>query len=669
MGSSKVETEAKFRVPDLATFGTLQALRHLGRFKFQPVGSQTVVDRYLDTADRRLFRAGFACRLRSADSKQVLTVKSLTPASGNIHRRRQVEETIDLEQPLGDQPEDWPTSEVRNLVRAKVQQNPLQTIFTIYQTRHILRVYLGQKPVIDFSLDAVSLQDPDTPEFLELEAELLEEGTEADLALFLNTLHSYWPLPPETQSKFELAWIQTRQPVDRGAMSYSLTDNEKYLLEQIAGGPEGTQARRAKIILLGHEGLLLPEIAQKAACSARTVRRWQSLFRKKRLAIFRENLLPGSPQPFPPLNGNEDKENIPPELPTSKETTSDIGAEGPTPAGIAAVELPARPDEPTTKEPAPDRIGLEPTDSLAEAGRKVLGFYFAQMLRHEPGTRAGEDIEALHDMRVATRRMRAALRVFGPAFTRKTLKRLRKGLKATGMALGPVRDLDVSLAKLQAYQQSLPEQEQPGLAILFDAWQAQRDKARQDMLAYLDSGTHAEFTQFMFEFVGTKTMGARPIPGGLPIPYQLRHVVPGLVYDRYEAVHAYEVVLDNASLETLHQLRISFKELRYILEYFREILGEEREAVINQVKIIQDHLGELNDAHVASAILRNFLAGWEESQLHLPLAKRQNPAQVATYLNAKLNEQHQLLITFPRVWARFNNPKFRRNLALAISVL
>jgi CHAD domain-containing protein/uncharacterized protein YjbK len=644
-------------------------LRHLGRFKFEPAGSQTVVDRYLDTADRRLFRAGFACRLRSADIKQVLTLKSLTPASGNIHRRQQVEETVDLEQPLGDQPEDWPKSEVKNLVLAQVQQNLLQTLFTIYQTRHILRVYLGQKPVIEFSLDAVSLQDPDTPEFLELEAELLEEGTEADLALFLNTLHSYWPLPPETQSKFELAWIQTKQSQDPEEMSYSLTDNEKYVLEQIAGGPEETQARRAKIILLGHEGLLLPEIAEKAACSGRTVRRWQGLFRKKRLAIFREHVQPVSAQPSPVPNGNEDMESLPPEPPASKKTAPAPEAEDPAPAGKTVVELPARPDGPKAKEAALDGIGLEPTDSLAEAGRKVLRFYFAQMLEHEPGTRAGEDIEALHDMRVASRRMRAGLRVFGPAFTRKSLKRLRAGLKATGQALGPVRDLDVFMAKLQEYQQSLPEQEQPGLTILLDAWQAQRDKARQDMLAYLDGKAYADFKQFMLEFVGTKKMGARPIPSGLPIPYQLRHVVPGLVYDRYEAVHAYEVVLDNASLETLHQLRITFKELRYILEYFREILGEEREAVINQVKTIQDHLGDLNDAHVASAILRDFLAGWEQSQLHLPLRKRQNPAQVATYLNAKLNEQHQLLITFPKAWARFNSPKFRRNLALAISVL
>jgi hypothetical protein len=48
--------------------------------------------------------------------------------------------------------------------------------------------------------------------------------------------------------------------------------------------------------------------------------------------------------------------------------------------------------------------GIEPVDPLAEAGRKLMRFQFAEMLRHEEGTRLGDDTEALHDMRVATRR-------------------------------------------------------------------------------------------------------------------------------------------------------------------------------------------------------------------------------------------------------------------------
>ena len=69
-----------------------------------------------------------------------------------------------------------------------------------------------------------------------------------------------------------------------------------------------------------------------------------------------------------------------------------------------------------------DKVGIQPIDSMVEAGRKVFRYQFAAMLSNEDGTRTGEDIEHLHDMRVATRRMRAAFDVFGDYYERKTLK-------------------------------------------------------------------------------------------------------------------------------------------------------------------------------------------------------------------------------------------------------
>jgi CHAD domain-containing protein len=299
----------------------------------------------------------------------------------------------------------------------------------------------------------------------------------------------------------------------------------------------------------------------------------------------------------------------------------------------------------------------------------VLGYHFAHLLKYEPDTRQGDDIEALHDMRVATRRMRAAFRVFERGFSKKAIKPLIAGLRATGRTLGRVRDLDVFMETLQAYQLALPSDEQAGLQPLLVAWSNEREQARRNMLAYLDSHEYRKFKQNFREFVKTEGWGAKSIPTGVPVPYQLRHVAPSLIYERYEAVHAFEVVLDTASIDMLHQLRIAFKQLRYTLEYFEEILGEEREMVIREVKILQDHLGQLNDAHVASELLRDFLVKWDENQLHRPLAQRQSPVHLVTYLNTRLTERQHLIVTFPAAWARFNHPTFRRNLALSVSVL
>jgi hypothetical protein len=68
-------------------------------------------------------------------------------------------------------------------------------------------------------------------------------------------------------------------------------------------------------------------------------------------------------------------------------------------------------------------------DPMSEAGRKVIYLHFTRMLANEADTRLGEDPEALHDMRVATRRMRAAFALFGPHFDKKVLKQFGKGLR------------------------------------------------------------------------------------------------------------------------------------------------------------------------------------------------------------------------------------------------
>jgi CHAD domain-containing protein len=134
-------------------------------------------------------------------------------------------------------------------------------------------------------------------------------------------------------------------------------------------------------------------------------------------------------------------------------------------------------------------------------------------------------------------------------------------------------------------------------------------------------------------------------------------------------VRAYDKIIPNAVIEQLHALRIEFKKLRYTLEFFREVLGTQSKEVIDDLKTLQDHLGDLNDANVACQILRKFIESWEERQWALPLQERQNPEPVVDYLAAKHAERYKLMITFPEAWAHFNRPEFLENVALAISVL
>jgi CHAD domain-containing protein/transposase-like protein len=407
-------------------------------------------------------------------------------------------------------------------------------------------------------------------------------------------------------------------------------------------GDEAVQLR-ARVLLLSDQGLEVSQVAEQAGVSTRSVYRWRKAFAEGGMAIFPDGVRAAA------LEVDEEQaEPISPK-PSAPNTSFE-----------EFVALAKK-----TKTP-----GIRPADSMAEAGRKVLRMHFARMLYHEPGTRLGENIEALHDMRVATRRMRAAFEVFGDYFKKGVMKTHLKGLRATGRALGPVRDLDVFLQKMHIYQEGLPDEQREGLTPLEASWQTQRKAARKKMLRFLDSQTYQDFLQTFSHYLNTSGMGVKPVTGDeIPIPHKVRDVAPILIYTRLGAVRAFDTVLDNATINQLHALRIEFKKLRYTVEFFQEVLGPEGGEVVEDIKKVQDHLGDLNDADVACSILGDFLSKWEKDQLTLPIQQRANPEPIVAYLATKHAERHRLVVSFPQVWGVFMRPEFHERVAQAISVL
>jgi CHAD domain-containing protein len=328
--------------------------------------------------------------------------------------------------------------------------------------------------------------------------------------------------------------------------------------------------------------------------------------------------------------------------------------------------------------PAPlSEPGLRVDDTMAEAALKTLDFHFRRMVYHEPGTRLGEDIEELHDMRVATRRMRAALRVFGDYVDTKSIVPLGKGLRRTARVLGAVRDLDVFWEKTARYLETLPPDRQGDLEPLRAAWARERDRSRKRMLDYLRSPRYARFVRGFAAFLEGSGAGSMPAftMEGEPRPYRVRHVVPVAVYQRLAAVRSYDewVTGHDVPLERLHRLRIAAKRLRYTLEFFEEVLGPEAKAAIKEIKRLQDHLGDLQDAVVASDLLRGFLAWgtWGRTQAKAKASRL--PTQpviapgVAAYLAARQAELQKLLDAFPQAWARVGGPAFSELVAASLA--
>lgn len=311
---------------------------------------------------------------------------------------------------------------------------------------------------------------------------------------------------------------------------------------------------------------------------------------------------------------------------------------------------------PTVKSP-----GVTAEDHVAEAARKVLRFHLARMLAREAGTREGKDNEELHAMRVATRRQRAAWRVFGDAFRKGRTKRYRTGLREIASRLGAVRDLDVLLEAADLYRSDLPKVEQRSLEPLLSSWRQHREDARILLMRELDSDGYRRWVDDYRDFV--RTEGASVVPVGPVEPHRVRDTAPSRIWGAYEHVRGYEQVLRWADVETLHELRIAGKWLRYTLEFVREPLGPDSGPLIARIVTLQDHLGLMNDANVAAHMARTFLVE------HAGDLSSQESAAIGRYLVSRERDVARLRRSVGVPWRGVAGIGFRRALGRVVAGL
>lgn len=317
-------------------------------------------------------------------------------------------------------------------------------------------------------------------------------------------------------------------------------------------------------------------------------------------------------------------------------------------------------EDPTHRLPrVPTSPGVKVDDSLGEGGRKVLRMHLARMLHFEAGTRSGKSIEDLHKMRVATRRMRAAWRVFDGAYRPKVQRRYVRELRNIARVLGEVRDVDVLLEDLDAYIAKLPGPGRDAVEPLRSTWRRQREAGRKRLLARLDSRQYREFVDDYLDF--TESPGAAEITAPLGQPSLVRDTAGSRILVAYEHVRAYETIITWADVPTLHALRIEAKRLRYTMEYFSEVLPVTSRQLIAQVTEVQDHLGRLNDADVAARTTRDWL------NLNAPLLPATSREAVGLYLDTREAEVEQQRRSFRPLWRRLTGRTFRKALGVAIT--
>jgi CHAD domain-containing protein len=129
--------------------------------------------------------------------------------------------------------------------------------------------------------------------------------------------------------------------------------------------------------------------------------------------------------------------------------------------------------------------GLDCEESFSLAAARVVEARCAELFSHSDGVLEVEDIEPVHDMRVATRRLRAALEMFRPCFPRRRYRAALKPLKALADALGERRDRDVSIEFLEAFLEQAPAGDRGRLEILLARLREEQGQANAELAPYL----------------------------------------------------------------------------------------------------------------------------------------------------------------------------------------
>src|SRR3954454_18820119 len=137
---------------------------------------------------------------------------------------------------------------------------------------------------------------------------------------------------------------------------------------------------------------------------------------------------------------------------------------------------------------------VERDATTGQVALAVLRRHFEALLATEAGARLGDDVEELHDMRVATRRLRSAVAMFEEALPAEAVRQGSE-LAWLGETLGVVRDLDVQIGELSRWVDGAPEADRPALARLSALLENQRVEARASLLQALDSPRYERFVR------------------------------------------------------------------------------------------------------------------------------------------------------------------------------
>jgi CHAD domain-containing protein len=299
--------------------------------------------------------------------------------------------------------------------------------------------------------------------------------------------------------------------------------------------------------------------------------------------------------------------------------------------------------------PVPARplgVILSPDDGAALAARVVVRFHLRAFARQEQLARAG-DVEGVHELRVATRRLRAALRFFAPVLPARFVENAGREIQWLASTIGAVRDLDVLGQLVTARAPRLDPDVRSPLGPLAIYIHDRRAAAHAALVAALDSARCRRLLDRLAAF-------AESMP---PRRSQetLGEVAPSLLRPLLRAVlSAGRSIGENPQPEALHRLRVRGKRLRYALETLRGLGGKNVGKMLRRLVALQDLIGDHQDAFTAMERLRAYGETAEVPPATL--------LSVGALVEGFGRRARKLRRRFPETWRRLDRSRLRTGL-------
>jgi len=251
-------------------------------------------------------------------------------------------------------------------------------------------------------------------------------------------------------------------------------------------------------------------------------------------------------------------------------------------------------------------IQLDPNMRSDQATKIILRFLLRVMRINEANIEKDLDTEFLHDFRVAIRRTRSALGQIKNVFPVETTDRFKNDFAFVGKLSNELRDLDVYLLNEDKYKAMLPPMLRNDIDPLFDHLRKKRSKALQKVIRGLKTKKYAKIIKDWEAFLNKSQRDSLAASNAkLPVIDLARN----RIYKKYRnVVKVGSQILENTEDEMLHVLRIHCKKLRYLMEFFARLFPRKKiNILIEQLKKLQDNLGDFNDLCVQEEYLLNII--------------------------------------------------------------